>query len=95
MNGTERDIAGEFFAAARAASPEAMAQAIPILRGTPPTLPPGPMLVRPMQAVKLTGLSRSTLYRMARMGRLETVEVLPGCRRFRRADLAQLLGLAP
>ena len=95
MSGTEQDIAGEFFAAARTASPEAMAQAIPILRGTPCTMPPSPMLVRPTLAVKITGLSRSTLYRMARLGRIETVEVLPGCHRFRRADLARLVGAVP
>lgn len=95
MNGNERDIAGEFFAVARTATPEAMAKAIPILKGVAGELPPGPMLVPPSLAVKLTGLSRSTLYRMSREGRLETVEVRPGCRRFRRIDLANLVGALP
>lgn len=95
MSGNERDVAGEFFAAARTASPEAMAKAIPILKGAACELPPGPMLVPPTLAVKLTGLSRSTLYRMAQERRLETVEVRPGCRRFRRIELARLVGALP
>src|ERR1019366_4710648 len=43
-----------------------------------PAVPSGPLLVGMGAGAKLLGVSRATLWRMIRAGRLEKVEVLPG-----------------
>jgi excisionase family DNA binding protein len=47
----------------------------------------GPLLYGMTAAAKFLGLSRATLWRMIKAGRLEKVEVLPNSFRVRRADL--------
>jgi excisionase family DNA binding protein len=47
----------------------------------------GPLLCGMSPAAKLLGVSRSTIWRMIKAGRLGKVEVLPGSFRVRRADL--------
>ena len=47
----------------------------------------GPLLVGPAGAARILGVSRSSLWRMIRTGHLATVEIMPGCRRVRRADV--------
>ena len=47
----------------------------------------GPLLVGMGEAAELLGVSRATLWRMIKAGRLRKVEVLPGSFRMRRADL--------
>ncbi|MBU0678453.1 MAG: helix-turn-helix domain-containing protein [Verrucomicrobia bacterium] len=50
----------------------------------------GPLLLGMSAAAKFLGVSRATLWRMIRSGRLTKVEILPGSFRVRRADLEQL-----
>lgn len=52
--------------------------------------PKGPLLVGMGAGAKLLGVSRATLWRMIRVGRLAKVEVLKGSFRLRRADLEAL-----
>jgi excisionase family DNA binding protein len=47
----------------------------------------GPLLYGMTPASKFLGVSRATLWRMIKAGRLGKVEVLPGSFRVRRADL--------
>ena len=49
--------------------------------------PAGPLLYGMSPAAKFLGVSRATLWRMIKAGRLAKVEVLPGSFRVRRADL--------
>jgi excisionase family DNA binding protein len=72
------------------ATPEQLALVDRILAGKlepVPAAPIGPLLVGMGAGAKLLGVSRATLWRMIRAGRLEKVEVLPGSFRVRRADL--------
>jgi len=47
----------------------------------------GPILLGMGAAAKLLGVSRATLWRMIKVGKLNKVEVLPGSFRVRRADI--------
>jgi len=47
----------------------------------------GPLLMGMKAAAKFLGVSRTTLWRMIKDGRLDRIEVLPGSFRLRRADL--------
>ena len=49
--------------------------------------PKGPLLMMMGDAAKLLGVSRATIWRLAKMKRLERVEILPGTFRVRRADI--------
>ena len=49
--------------------------------------PNGPLLMGMGAGAGLLGVSRATMWRMIRAGKLEKVEVLPGSFRVRRADL--------
>ncbi len=55
----------------------------------PPRAPTGPLLVRVRDAAALLGVHRTTIWRLVKAGRLETVELL-GSLRVRRADLEAL-----
>ena len=75
------------------ASPEMQAEIDRILEGKLPArvqMPTGPMLLGMTPAAKLLGVSRATLWRIIKAGRLSKVEVLPGSFRIRRADLEAL-----
>ena len=52
-----------------------------------PTTTSGPLLMGMTASAKLLGVSRATLWRMAKGGLLQKIEVLPGSFRLRRADL--------
>jgi excisionase family DNA binding protein len=51
-----------------------------------------PAFIRMFEAAKLLGVSRSTLWRMVKAGRLDRVEIRPGSFRLRRAQLTALAG---
>ena len=75
------------------ASPEMQAEIDRILEGQFPArvqMPTGPMLLGMTPAAKLLGVSRATLWRIIKAGRLSKVEVLPGSFHIRRADLEAL-----
>ena len=75
------------------ASPEMQAEIDRILEGKFPArmqMPTGPMLLGMTPASKLLGVSRATLWRMIKAGRLGKVEVLPGSFRVRRADIESI-----
>ncbi|MCX7825838.1 MAG: helix-turn-helix domain-containing protein [Verrucomicrobiae bacterium] len=51
----------------------------------------GPLLLGMGAAAKFLGVSRPTLWRMLKAGRLQKVEILPGSFRVKRADLERLV----
>lgn len=55
-----------------------------------PKFPTGPLLCGMSAAAKYLGVSRATLWRMIKAGRLGRVEVLPNSFRVRRAELEAL-----
>ena len=69
------------------ATPEQLAAVDRILAGQPLS---GPFLIGMSDAARLLGLSRATLWRMIRAGRLEKVEILRGSHRLRRADVEMI-----
>ena len=76
------------------APPEVQAEIDRVLEGKPRApqsdAPTGPLLMGMSAAAKFLGVSRATLWRMCRAGRLKKVEILPGSFRLRRADLIEL-----
>jgi excisionase family DNA binding protein len=50
----------------------------------------GPLLMGMSASARLLGISRATLWRVIRAGRLKKIEVLPGSYRLRRQDLLAL-----
>jgi len=76
------------------ADPEKQALIDQILEGRPPApqseLPTGPLLMGMSAGAKFIGVSRATLWRMVKNGRLTKVEILPNSFRLRRADLLAL-----
>ena len=54
-----------------------------------------PLLLRMGEAAELLNVSRATLWRTVRAGRLEKVELYPGSYRLRRADVIALAGHSP
>ena len=76
------------------APPEIQSEIDRILEGRPPAQqsepPTGPLLMGMSAAAKFVGVSRATLWRVCRAGRLKKVELFPGSFRLRRADLLAL-----
>lgn len=56
----------------------------------PSPAPSGPLLLMMGDGAKLLGVSRATVWRMIKIGKLEKVEILPGTFRVRRADIEDL-----
>ena len=77
------------------AKPEAKSRALLILQGKEPAPQPepidGPLLLGMGDSAKLMGLSRATLWRMIRDGRLEKVEIYHNAFRLRRSDILALV----
>lgn len=74
--------------------------ALRVLRGeteTPvaPSDEEGVVLLRPGEAARYLGISRTTLWRLAREGRLERVEIRQGSYRFRKAELQRFAHAKP
>lgn len=77
------------------ATPEQQVLIERILDGRPAVMAPaptGPLLLGMGAGARLLGVSRATLWRMIRAGRLVKVEVLPGSFRVRRADIEAIAG---
>lgn len=51
----------------------------------------GPLLLSMGETCELMGLSRSSLWRLIKSGRLEKIELHPGSFRIRRADILSLI----
>ena len=86
-------LSGERVTALLRASPQQLAAVDRILAGsTDPHLPrpSGPLLFGMAAAAEFVGLSRSTLWRLIRAGKLTPIEILPGTFRLRRSDLEVL-----
>ena len=76
------------------ASPEQLAAIDQVLAGKlprTPSKPTGPLLMGMGAGAARLGVSRATLWRMIKTGKLERVEVLPGSYRVRCADLEAIV----
>lgn len=77
------------------ASAEDLAAVDRVLQGKAAVEPEaGPLLLRMADAAEWLGVSRATLWRMIRAGRVEKVEILPNSFRVRRADIEAVVGRA-
>ncbi len=76
------------------ATPEQAEQIDAILENRPKAAPQssGPLLMGMTEAARMLGVSRVTLWRMIKIGKLRRIEVLPGSFRVRRADIEALGG---
>ena len=76
------------------ASPEMQTEIDRILEGKGPTKvepPAGPTFCGVSAAAKFLGISRATVWRMIKSGRLHKVEMYPGSSRIRWADLKAIV----
>ncbi len=77
------------------AAPENKSRALLILQGKEPEPNPAseeaPLLMGMGEAAKFLGISRATLWRMIRDGRLEKVEIYRNAYRLRRSDILALV----
>ena len=82
----------ELLLALLAANNDRRRRALRVLHGET-EIPVGPrdedgvVLLRPGEAARYLGISRTTLWRLAREGRLERVEIRRGSYRFRKSEL--------
>ena len=88
------DQTGELLAAMVAATPERKDAALKVLRGESLAAvarsTTGPLLLGVGAGAKFLGVSRATLWRAVRAGKLQKVELFPGSFRVRREDLEAL-----
>ena len=73
------------------ATEEAKEQALPILEGREIPTPADPALLQMGEAAELLNVSRATLWRMVRAGRIEKVELYPNAYRLRRSDITAIV----
>ena len=73
------------------------AEALRMFRGeqSPAKAPSGSLLLTVTEAATLLGVSRCSVWRAIRAGRLKKIELYPGFERLRRADVESLVGGAP
>jgi len=74
------------------ATPENRYRALQILKDqAPPEVIDGPLLLGMGESAELLGVSRATLWRMIRAGRLIKVEIYPNAYRLRKSDILGLV----
>lgn len=71
-------------------NPEQQAEIDKILTGAKADPPSAPLLLTFSEAARLGGFSRTTLWRMARAGVIQPVNLTSRCRRVRRSDIVRL-----
>ena len=90
----------EVIQAVFSATPESKSRALAILEGnepapssdlSPPSSEVPPLLMGMGESAKFLGVSRATLWRMLRDGRLEKVEIYHNAFRLRRSDILDLV----
>jgi len=82
----------KLFQAVFTATDDAKERALEILEGKEsPSENDGPLLLSMGATCELMGLSRSSLWRLIKSGRLEKIELHPGSYRIRRADILSLI----
>jgi len=89
------DLTGELLAAVVAATPDRKEAALKALRGDAEperstVQGKGPLLMGMSAGAKFLGVSRATLWRVLRAGKIQKVELFPGSFRVRREDLEAL-----
>ena len=85
-----KDLTGEFLKALLAAPADCKEKALRVLRGETIGERPadtGPLLLSMSEAARILGVSRPTMWRMIKSGRLRRVEIMPGTFRMSRMDL--------
>lgn len=89
-----QDQTSDLLQALASANAERRLEALRLLRGDAPvrTTDERPLLVTVTDAATLLGVSRSTIWRAIRHGRISKVVLYPGFERLRRADLVALVG---
>ena len=92
MNDRSVDV-DELLQAFLGAGEDRRRNAVAALRGEAvvPSHKRGPLLMGMGEAAAFLGVSRTTLWRMIQVGRIEKVEILPGSHRVRREDLERFV----
>jgi excisionase family DNA binding protein len=86
----------KLFQAVFTATDEAKERALAILEGKePPSANDDIALLRMGEAAQMLRVSRATLWRVIKAGRLEKVELYPGAFRLRRSDILALVNPPP
>ena len=81
----------KLFQAVFAATDEAKQRALAILEGQEPAEPiDSPLLLSMGQSAELLNVSRATLWRTIKAGRLEKIMLYPGAFRLRKSDVVAL-----
>jgi len=77
------------------APPDVQAHIDALLEGRQPSAPSlsGPLLMGMDEGAKYTGISRSTLWRLVKSGKIKPVEIRPGSFKIRREDLERFAGV--
>lgn len=78
-----------------AATPEQLAEFDALRAGATRTVPSSLRLLRVGQAARETGLSRCTIWRAVRDGRLKVVEIRAGSHRIPECELRRFAGAGP
>lgn len=76
------------------ATPEMLAEIDAVLAGNKQPETTGPLLMSMTAGCEYLGVSRTTLWRLIKKGRIETVEFMPGSHKVRRRDLDRIAGVA-
>jgi excisionase family DNA binding protein len=84
------DLTEEFLRAFLNASSQRREQALKILTGEAERPRSAPLLISFGKAAEYLGVSRTTMWRMIKAGRLDKVELLPKSYRLRKSDLENL-----